>query len=83
MAQRVIDLSLAIEDNTPAHKLFQRPVIITHMSHDSTKSFDLGVPGDRDRCGANSDRAVPDTFATLMLNTGTTAASGQNTRSVS
>ena len=43
---RVIDLSLTIEDNMPAHKLFQRPVIITHMSHESTKSLNLGVPGD-------------------------------------
>lgn len=46
MAQRVIDLSVTIEDNMPAHKLFQRPVITTHMSHESSKAFDLGVPGD-------------------------------------
>ena len=46
MAQRVIDLSLTIEDNMPAHKLFQRPVITTHMSHESTKGLNLGVPGD-------------------------------------
>src|SRR5437879_11694843 len=46
MAQRVIDLSLTIEDNMPAHKLFQRPVIALHMSHESTKSQNLGVPGD-------------------------------------
>jgi kynurenine formamidase len=39
MAQRVIDLSLTIEDNMPAHKLFQRPVITTHMSHESTKAL--------------------------------------------
>lgn len=46
MSPRVIDLSLAIEDNMPAHKLFQRPVITTHFSHESSKSFNLGVPGD-------------------------------------
>src|ERR1700746_4039508 len=46
MAQRVIDLSLTIEDNIPAHKLFQRPVITTHMSHESTKALNLGVTGD-------------------------------------
>jgi kynurenine formamidase len=46
MAPRVIDLSLTIEDNMPAHKLFQRPVITTHLSHESSKSFNLGVPGD-------------------------------------
>ena len=46
MSQRVIDLSLTIEDNMPAHKLFQRPVITTHMSHESSKALGLGVPGD-------------------------------------
>lgn len=46
MAQRVIDLSVTIEDNMPAHKLFQRPVITTHLSHESSKAFELGVPGD-------------------------------------
>ena len=46
MSKRVIDLSLTIEDNMPAHKLFQRPVITTHLSHESSKSFNLGVPGD-------------------------------------
>ena len=46
MPQRIIDLSLTIEDNMPAHKLFQRPVITTHLSHESSKQFDLGVPGD-------------------------------------
>lgn len=46
MAQRVIDLSLTIEDNMPAHKLFQRPVITTHLSHESTVGMNLGVPGD-------------------------------------
>lgn len=43
---RVVDLSLTIEDNMPAHKLFQRPVITTHMSHESAKALNLGVPGD-------------------------------------
>ena len=47
MAQRIIDLSLTIEDNMPAHKLFQRPVITLHLSHESTKSSNLGVPGRR------------------------------------
>jgi cytochrome c len=46
MAQRIIDLSLTIEDNMPAHKLFQRPVFALHMSHESTKAHNLGVPGD-------------------------------------
>ena len=46
MPQRTIDLSLLIEDNMPAHKLFQRPVITTHLSHESSAALDLGVPGD-------------------------------------
>lgn len=46
MASKVIDLSLLIEDNMPAHKLFQRPVITTHLSHETSKEFGLGVPGD-------------------------------------
>ena len=43
---RVVDLSLLVEDNMPAHKLFQRPVITTHLSHESSAAFNLGVPGD-------------------------------------
>ena len=46
MPTRVIDLSVALEDNMPAHKLFQRPVITTHLSHESSRSLGLGVPGD-------------------------------------
>ena len=46
MPPRVIDLSVALEDNMPAHKLFQRPVITTHLSHESSKALGLGVPGD-------------------------------------
>ena len=46
MAQRIIDLSLAIEDNMPSHKLFQRPVVLTHMTHESSARLGLGVPGD-------------------------------------
>ena len=43
---RIIDLTLLIEDNMPAHKLFQRPVYTVHMSHESSKAHSLGVPGD-------------------------------------
>jgi kynurenine formamidase len=46
MAKRVIDLSLSIEDNMPAHKLFQRPVITNHFTHESAKAFKLGTPND-------------------------------------
>lgn len=44
--QQVVDLSLLIEDNMPAHKMFQRPVLTKHLTHETSKSFDLGVPGD-------------------------------------
>lgn len=47
MAEKLIDLTLTLEDNMPAHKLFQRPVVVPHLTHEKTKSFDLGVPGDR------------------------------------
>jgi kynurenine formamidase len=46
MPQRLVDLSLLIEDNMPAHKLFQRPVLTTHLSHASSAALGLGVPGD-------------------------------------
>ena len=43
---RVIDLSLLIEDNMPAHKLFQRPMYLEHLTHETSKAHNLGVPGD-------------------------------------
>lgn len=46
MSRKIIDLSLTIEDNMPAHKLFQRPVYTVHMSHESSKSLGLGTPED-------------------------------------
>jgi kynurenine formamidase len=46
MTQRIIDLNLLIEDNMPSHKLFQRPVVVTHMTHESSAKLGLGVPGD-------------------------------------
>lgn len=45
--RRTVDLSLAITDNMPAHKLFQSPVILPALSHEGTKDFGLGVPEDR------------------------------------
>ncbi len=46
MPTRVIDLSVALEDNMPAHKLFQRPVITRHLTHETSAALGLGVPGD-------------------------------------
>lgn len=66
MAQTVVDLSVTVEDNMPAHKLFQSPVLTTHMDHENSKDFGLGVEGDRmtiqtnfiamlDHCGTHVD----------------------------
>lgn len=57
MTQRIVDLTLTLSDNMPAHKLFQRPIVAPHMTHEKTKSFGLGVPGD------------PMTFATTFIST--------------
>jgi kynurenine formamidase len=46
MARKIIDLSLTVEDNMPAHKLFQSPIYIPALTHETTKSFNLGVKGD-------------------------------------
>lgn len=46
MARRIVDLSLAVEDNMPAHKLFQSPIYLTALTHERTKEMGLGVPED-------------------------------------
>lgn len=46
MARRIIDLSMSIEDNMPAHKLFQSPIYLPALTHETTASFGLGVEGD-------------------------------------
>ena len=45
MARKIIDLSLTVEDNMPAHKLFKANYIPA-LTHETTKSFGLGVEGD-------------------------------------
>ncbi len=48
MGQQMIDLTLKMTDNMPAHKLFQRPVIVPHYTHEKTmQDFELGTPNDR------------------------------------
>ena len=44
---KIIDLTIAIEDNMTAHKLFQSPIVITHKRHAETTGYNLGVEGDR------------------------------------
>ena len=46
MPQRIIDLSLEIEDNMPSHKLFQSPVYLQAMTHENTKALKLGTTDD-------------------------------------
>ncbi len=44
---RIVNLSLVMTDNMPAHKLFQSPVILPALSHEQTKDFGLGIAEDR------------------------------------
>ncbi|WP_198153618.1 cyclase family protein [Thalassobacillus sp. C254] len=46
MAEKIIDLTLEIDDNIPSHKLFQAPIIVPHLTHEKTQDFGLGVDGD-------------------------------------
>lgn len=46
MTKRIIDLSLTVEDNMPSHKLFQSPIYLKALTHETTQSFGLGVEGD-------------------------------------
>jgi kynurenine formamidase len=57
MAERIVDLTLLIEDNIPAHKLFQSPILTPHMTHEKTIDLGLGIPED------------PMTFATSYIGT--------------
>ncbi len=46
MAQRVVDLTLTITDNMVAHKFFQRPFLMPHVTHEQSRSMALGTPED-------------------------------------
>ena len=52
----IIDLSLTLSDNMPAHKLFQAPIIVPHKRHEETVSWGLGTKDD------------PLSFTTCVLN---------------
>ena len=47
MARQIVDLTLALQDNMPAHKAFQRPIVVPHSTHEGSKALNLGVQGDR------------------------------------
>ncbi len=41
-----IDLSITVDDNMPAHKLFQSPVVVPHLRHQETLKLGLGTGDD-------------------------------------
>lgn len=43
---RIVDLSVAIENNMPVHKNMPRPVYLPWMTHESCLAYGQGVPGD-------------------------------------
>ncbi len=43
---RIVDLSVTIENNMPAHKNMPRPVYLPWMTHESCLALNQGVPGD-------------------------------------
>lgn len=43
---RIVDLTLAIEDNMVSHKNLAKPVLIPHTTHESSKRFGQGTPDD-------------------------------------
>jgi kynurenine formamidase len=43
---KIIDLSVAIENNMPAHKNMPRPILLPWMTHESCRAYNQGVPGD-------------------------------------
>lgn len=43
---RIIDLSVTIENNMPAHKNMPRPVYLEWMTHESCLAYNQGVAGD-------------------------------------
>lgn len=44
---RIIDLTVTLTDNMPAHKFFPRPVIVSHFGHEEFRQWNLGIPGDQ------------------------------------
>jgi kynurenine formamidase len=57
MTERIVDLTLLIEDNIPSHKLFQSPILTPHMTHEGSLNLGMGTPED------------PMTFATSYIGT--------------
>ena len=47
MSGRIIDLTVTLTNNMPAHKFFPKPVIVPHFDHDDFRQWNLGIPGDQ------------------------------------
>jgi kynurenine formamidase len=43
---KIIDLSVSIALNMPAHAHFPRPIVLPHFTHATSGAMGLGVPGD-------------------------------------
>ena len=46
MAHRIVDLSVTLTNNMPAHKFFPRPVIVQRITHDEMDKWGNGTPED-------------------------------------
>jgi kynurenine formamidase len=44
--RRIVDLTVGIGLNMPAHSHFPRPVVLPHFAHETSAQLGLGVPGD-------------------------------------
>jgi kynurenine formamidase len=47
MSGRIIDLTVTLTNNMPAHKFFPKPVIVPHFGHEEFRQWKLGIPGDQ------------------------------------
>jgi kynurenine formamidase len=46
MARTIVDLSVTLTNNMPAHKFFPRPVILPQFTHDEMETWGNGTPED-------------------------------------
>ena len=53
MPTQIIDLSLAIDDNMPSHKFFQRPIHVPHLTHEKAVAMNLGTEEDPMTCATS------------------------------
>ena len=46
MGRTIVDLSVTLTNNMPAHKFFPRPTIVPHFTHDEMDTWGNGTPED-------------------------------------